>query len=72
MRRDKSGFHSLIASGTTPKLIDQETDCRPIGYGAMLQVRRAGGDHVIVAAARLHPADYFAINVPEAAFRKLG
>jgi carbon starvation protein len=31
-----SGFHALIASGTTPKMIDRESDIRPIGYGAML------------------------------------
>ncbi len=66
-----SGFHSLIASGTTPKLIDQETDCRPIGYGAML-LEGLVGITSLVAAACLHPADYFAINVPESAFQKLG
>jgi carbon starvation protein len=66
-----SGFHSLIASGTTPKLIDKETDCRPIGYGAML-LEGMVGITSLVAAACLHPADYFAINVPEAAFQKLG
>lgn len=66
-----SGFHSLIASGTTPKLIDQEPDCRPIGYGAML-LEGLVGITSLVAAACLHPADYFAINVPEAAFAKLG
>lgn len=66
-----SGFHSLIASGTTPKLIDKEPDCRPIGYGAML-LEGLVGVTSLVAAACLHPADYFAINVPEAAFAKLG
>ena len=66
-----SGFHSLIASGTTPKLIDREPDCRPIGYGAML-LEGLVGVTSLVAAACLHPADYFAINVPPAVFAKLG
>ena len=66
-----SGFHSLIASGTTPKLIDKETDCRPIGYGAMLLEGMVGVTS-LVAAACLHPADYFAINVPASVFAKLG
>jgi carbon starvation protein len=66
-----SGFHSLIASGTTPKLLDREPDCRPIGYGAML-VEGLVAVTSLVAAACLYPADYFAINVPPAAFAKLG
>ena len=66
-----SGFHSLIASGTTPKLVDREPDCRPIGYGAML-LEGLVGVTSLVAAACLHPADYFAINVPDAIFQKLG
>src|SRR5262249_38216961 len=66
-----SGFHSLIASGTTPKLIDREPDCRPIGYGAML-LEGLVGVTSLVAASCLHPADYFAINVPDSIFRKLG
>jgi carbon starvation protein len=66
-----SGFHSLIASGTTPKLVDREPDCRPIGYGAML-LEGLVGVTSLVAAACLHPADYFAINVSPAAFSKLG
>ncbi len=66
-----SGFHSLIASGTTPKMIDRETDCRPIGYGAMLFEGLVAVTSLI-AAACLHPADYFAINVPPTAFAKLG
>lgn len=66
-----SGFHSLIASGTTPKLIDSEPDCRTIGYGAML-LEGLVGVTSLVAAACLNPGDYYAINVPPAAFEKLG
>ena len=66
-----SGFHSLIASGTTPKLVDREPDCRPIGYGAML-LEGLVGVTSLVAASCLHPADYFAINVAPATFSKLG
>jgi carbon starvation protein len=66
-----SGFHSLIASGTTPKLVDKERDCRGIGYGAML-VEGLVGVTSLVAAASLYKADYFAINVAPAKFAHLG
>jgi carbon starvation protein len=66
-----SGFHSLIASGTTPKMVDREKDCRMIGYGAMLMEGLVGVTSLI-AASCLYPGDYFAINVPSAAFAKLG
>ncbi len=56
-----SGFHALIASGTTPKMIDREPDCRPIGYGAML-MEGLVGITALLAATALPPADYFAIN----------
>lgn len=56
-----SGFHSLVASGTTPKLIDKETDARAIGYGAML-MEGIVGITALLAASALPPADYFAIN----------
>ncbi|MBA3550069.1 MAG: carbon starvation protein A [Nannocystis sp.] len=56
-----SGFHALIASGTTPKMIDRETDIRPIGYGAML-MEGLVGITALLAATALPPADYFAIN----------
>ena len=56
-----SGFHALISSGTTPKMINSEGDARFIGYGAMLM---EGFVAVIalIAACALHPHDYFAIN----------
>jgi carbon starvation protein len=66
-----SGFHSLISSGTTPKMIKNEKDILPIGFGAML----AEGFIAImalIAATSLIPADYFAINVPQHVFEKLG
>jgi carbon starvation protein len=62
-----SGFHALVASGTTPKMIDKEPDCRPIGYGAML-MEGLVGITALIAATSLPPADYFAINTdPEVA-----
>ena len=66
-----SGFHSLIASGTTPKMIDRESDTRFIGYGAMLMEGLVGVTSLI-AAASLYKADYFAINVSPAKFAHLG
>ncbi len=56
-----SGFHSLVASGTTPKMINKETDARAIGYGAML-MEGLVGITALLAASALPPADYFAIN----------
>ena len=56
-----SGFHALVASGTTPKMIDKETDCRFIGYGAML-MEGLVGITALFAASALPPSDYFAIN----------
>ena len=66
-----SGFHSLVASGTTPKLIDKETDARFIGYGAML-AESLVGVLALIAACSLAPGDYFAVNAPPAIFAKLG
>jgi carbon starvation protein len=66
-----SGFHSLISSGTTPKMIDKESDIRPIGYGAML-FEGLVGVMAMIAATALHPADYFAINTPPAVYHTLG
>ncbi|HSG01307.1 MAG TPA: carbon starvation CstA family protein [Vicinamibacterales bacterium] len=65
-----SGFHSLVASGTTPKMIDRESDVRPIGYGAML-MEGLVGVMALLAAASMHPGDYFAINTPPAVFATL-
>jgi carbon starvation protein len=65
-----SGFHSLISSGTTPKMIDKESDIRPIGYGAML-IEGLVGIMAIIAATAMHPGDYFAINTPPAIYEQL-
>jgi carbon starvation protein len=66
-----SGFHSLISSGTTPKMIDRESDIRPIGYGAML-IEGLVGVVALIAATAMFPGDYFAINTPPAVFAGLG
>jgi carbon starvation protein len=66
-----SGFHALISSGTTPKMIDKESDIRVIGYGAMLMEGLVGIVSIIAASA-MHPGDYFAINTPPAVFQTLG
>jgi len=56
-----SGFHALVASGTTPKMVNKETDCRSIGYGAML-MEGLVGITALVAACVMPPEDYVAIN----------
>ena len=57
-----SGFHALVASGTTPKMVSREDDARVIGYGAML-TESLVGLMAMVAAATLDPGVYFAMNV---------
>ncbi len=66
-----SGFHALVASGTTPKMISSELDIRPIGYGAML-LEGLVGVTALIACSALYPGDYFAINVSPAKFALLG
>lgn len=66
-----SGFHSLVASGTTPKMLNKETDARFIGYGAMI-AESLVGVLALIAACSMHPGDYFAINTAPAVFHKLG
>ncbi len=66
-----SGFHALVSSGTTPKMINKETDARFIGYGAML-MEGLVGVIALIAACALHPGDYFAINLAPAKFAALG
>src|SRR5258707_9276569 len=56
-----SGFHALVASGTTPKMIAKESDARMIGYGSML-MEVVVGVVALIAATSLFPGDYFAAN----------
>ncbi|SOD03033.1 carbon starvation protein [bacterium JGI 053] len=58
-----SGFHALVASGTTPKMLTREGDARFVGYGAML-MESFVGVMAMVAAGILQPGVYFAINAP--------
>lgn len=59
-----SGFHALVSSGTTPKMISQERDIRPIGYGAML-IEGLVGVVALIAAASLPQELYYDINVDQ-------
>jgi carbon starvation protein len=60
-----SGFHALIASGTTPKMIEKETQVRFIGYGAML-MESFVAIMALVAASIIDPGLYYAMNAPAA------
>ena len=61
-----SGFHALVASGTTPKMIERESDARMIGYGGML-MESFVGVMAMIAACTLDPGVYFAMNTTPAA-----
>jgi carbon starvation protein len=61
-----SGFHALVSSGTTPKMIRREPDARLVGYGSML-TESLVGVMAMIAAATLDPGVYFAMNVGPAA-----
>lgn len=58
-----SGFHALVSSGTTPKMVMKESEIKPIAVGAML-IEGAVSIMALIAATSLLPLDYFQINVP--------
>jgi carbon starvation protein len=66
-----SGFHALVASGTTPKMLMHESDATLVGYGSML-TESFVGLMALIAAATLDPGVYFAMNVGAAAWSNGG
>ena len=58
-----SGFHSLISSGTTPKMLEREGDARMVGYGCML-MESFVAVMAMIAAIIIKPGIYFAVNAP--------
>ena len=66
-----SGFHTVIATGTTPKMLTNEREVLPIGYGGML-TESFISMMAMIAATALHPDDYFAINSTAESFKALG
>lgn len=65
-----SGFHATIASGTTPKMVDKQSDVRAIGYGGML-MESFVALMALVAAISLNQGVYFSINMPPATIAKI-
>lgn len=65
-----SGFHSLVSSGTTPKMVMKESDIKAIAVGSML-TEGAVSIMALIAATSLLPLDYFQINVPVAKFQAI-
>jgi carbon starvation protein len=57
-----SGFHSLVASGTTPKLLERESHIRVVGYGGMI-TEMLVGIMALIAACAMEPGEYFAVNM---------
>lgn len=66
-----SGFHATVSTGTTPKMLNNENEMLPIGYGAML-VEGFIAMMALIAATSLNPNDYFAINSSAQSFAALG